>query len=86
MTHVVWHIVRATGMAMGAALGAFALTMIFRHTVATLALLFVYSIGGEIAVNLLPFEGAARWSLGNNALGWLAIHYRYFDASRVHTR
>ena len=52
--------------------GAFALTMIFRHTVATLALLFVYSIGGEIIVNLLPFDGAGRWSLGNNALGWLA--------------
>ena len=57
---------------MGAGLGAFALTMIFRHTVATLALLFVYSIGGEIVVNLLPFEGAGRWSVGNNALGWLA--------------
>ena len=81
VTYVLWHILRATAMAMGAALGAFALTMVFRHTVATLALLFVYSIGGEIAVNLLPFEGAARFSLGNNALGWLAIHYRYFDAS-----
>ena len=81
VTHVVWHIVRATAMAMGAALGAFALTMVFRHTVATLALLFVYSIGGEILVNLLPFDGAARFSLGNNALGWLAIRHRYFDAS-----
>ena len=67
-THVVWHVVRAVALAMGAGLGAFALTMIFRHTVATLALLFVYSIGGEIVVNLLPFEGAGRWSLGNNAL------------------
>ncbi len=72
VTHVAWHVVRATALAMGAGLGAFALTMIFRHTVATLALLFVYSIGGEIVVNLLPFEGAARWSLGNNAVGWLA--------------
>ena len=81
VTHVAWHVVRATALAMGAGLGAFALTMIFRHTVATLALLFVYSIGGEIVVNLLPFEGAARWSLGNNAVGWLATSYRYFDAS-----
>jgi hypothetical protein len=81
VTHVVWHIVRATALAMGAALGGFALTMIFRHTVATLALLFVYSIGGEIVVNLLPFDGSGRWSLGNNALGWLATHHAYFDAS-----
>ena len=80
-TEVVWHVVRATVLAMGAGVGAFALTVIFRHTVATLALLFVYSIGGEIAVNLLAFEGSGRWSLGNNALGWLAPHYRYFDAS-----
>jgi hypothetical protein len=84
-THVVWHVLRATALAMGAALGGFALTMIFRHTVATLALLFVYSIGGEIIVNLLPFDGAGRWSVGNNALGWLAPRYHYFDASIVCT-
>ena len=82
---VAWHVLRATVLAMGAGLGAFALTMVFRHTVATLALLFVYSIGGEIAVNLLPFEGAGRWSVGNNALGWLAPHYRYYDATIVCT-
>jgi hypothetical protein len=81
VVHVVWHVLRATALAMGAGLGAFAVTMIFRHTVATLALLFVYSIGGEIVVNLLPFDGAGRWSVGNNALGWLSTHYRYFDAS-----
>ena len=85
VSQVVWHVVRATALAMGAGLGAFALTMVFRHTVATLALLFVYSIGGEIVVNLLPFEGAGRWSIGNNALGWLAPHYAYFDATIVCT-
>jgi len=81
VTRVVWHVLRATALAMGAGLGAFALTMIFRHTVATLALLFVYSIGGEIVVNLLPFAGPARWSVGNNALGWLATRYHYFEAT-----
>jgi hypothetical protein len=81
VTHVAWHVLRATVLTMGAALGAFALTMVFRHTVATLALLFVYSLGGEIVVNLLPFDGAGRWSVGNNALGWLATRYHYFDAS-----
>jgi hypothetical protein len=76
-----WHVVRAVVLALGAGLGGFALTMIFRHTVATLALLFLYSVGGEIAVNLLPFEGAGRWSVGNNVIGWLAINHRYLDAT-----
>ena len=57
---------------MGAGLWAFALTMIFRHTVATLALLFVYSLGGEIVVNLLPFEGAARWSVFASGIALLS--------------
>jgi ABC-2 type transport system permease protein len=79
--HVTWHVVRTVALGMGAALGAFALTMVFRSTVATLALLLVYSVGGEIAVNVLPVEGAGRWSVGNNVLGWLVPHHRYFDAS-----
>ena len=78
---VAWHVLRVVALALGAGLGAFALTMAFRHTVATLALLFVYSVGGEIAVNLLPIEGAGRWSVGNNAFGWLARHHRYIDSS-----
>jgi hypothetical protein len=81
VTDVAWHVARAVALAMGAALGAFALTAVFRHTVATLALLLVYSVGGEIAVNLLPIEGAGRWSVGNNAVGWLSQHHRYFDAT-----
>lgn len=81
--HVSWHVLRAVALSMGAGLGAFALTMVFRHTVATLALLFVYSVGGEIAVTMLPFEGGGRWSVGNNSFGWLAPHHRYFDATII---
>ena len=81
VAEVAWHVARAVALSVGAGLGGFALTMIFRHTVATLALLFVYSVGGEIAVNLLPFDGAGRWSVGNNALGWLATSHRYFDST-----
>lgn len=71
-----WHLVRAVLLAAAAAIGAYALTMVFRHTVGTLALLFVYSVGGELLVTL-PFEGASRWSLGNNVFGWLeeSLHY-----------
>jgi hypothetical protein len=79
--HVAWHVVRTVALGMGAGLGGFALTMIFRHTVATLALLFVYAVGGEILVNLLPFEGAGRWSVGNNTYGWLARSHSYLDSS-----
>ncbi len=81
VTDAVWHVLRGVALGTGAGVGAFALTMVFRHTVATLALLFVYSVGGEIAVNMLPIEGAGRWSVGNNALGWLSPHHRYFDAT-----
>ena len=78
---VSWHVVRAVALAMVAALGSFAMTMVFRHTVATLALLFVYSVGGEILINLLPWEGSGRFAVGNNVYGWLATHHRYYDPS-----
>ncbi len=74
-----WHLLRAVALAMGAGAGAFALTMVFRHSVATLALLFIYGVGGEILVYLLPFDGVARWSLGNNVFGWLEKYLQYVD-------
>lgn len=74
-----WHLLRAVALAMGAAAGAYALTMFFRHSVATLAVLFTYSIGGELLVYLLPVDGAARWSLGTNVFGWLEKYLQYVD-------
>ncbi len=74
-----WHLLRAVVLAMGASVGAYALTMLLRHAVATLALLFTYSVGGEILVYLLPVDGAARWSLGNNIFGWLEKYLQYVD-------
>jgi len=68
---VSWHVVRAVALAMGAGLGAYALTMLFRNSVATLAVLFAYAIGGELVVELLPIDHIARWSVGNNVFGWL---------------
>lgn len=74
-----WHVVRAVALGAGAALGAYALTMIFRHTVAALALLFVYAAGSEILVALLPANGLARWTIGNNVFGWLKPAFQYVD-------
>lgn len=81
MSDVWWHVLRAVLFAMGAALGAFALTMLFRHSVATLALLFAYSVGGEILAVLLPIDNVGRWTLGNNVFGWLETYLTYFDPS-----
>jgi hypothetical protein len=78
-----WHLVRAVVLATAAGLGAFALTMLFRHSVATLAVLFAYSIGGELLVGLLPGDGIARWSLGNNVFGWLETRLEYFGCGRL---
>ncbi|KQT94385.1 hypothetical protein ASG49_05760 [Marmoricola sp. Leaf446] len=72
---------RGVALSAAAGLGAFALTMVFRHTVATLALLFVYAVGGEVAVSLLPIDGAGRWAVGTNAVGWLRTDYTYDDPS-----
>ncbi len=76
-----WHLLRATLLTMAAALGGYALTMVFRHSVTTVALLFVYAVGGEVLTSLVPVAGAGRWSLGNNVFGWLATRHRYFDAT-----
>lgn len=73
------HLLRAVVLGMGAGLGAFALTTIFRTSFATLAVLFVLSVGGEIVVGLLPIDGIGRWSLGNNVSGWLQVKMTYFD-------
>ena len=79
MSDVGWHLLRAVLFSMGAALGAFALTMLFRHSVATLALLFVLSVGGEILTYLLPVDNVGRWTLGNNVYGWLETRMEFFD-------
>ncbi|HEY0904819.1 MAG TPA: hypothetical protein VGE14_13115 [Marmoricola sp.] len=79
LSDIGWHLMRAVLFAAGAALGAFALTMLFRHSVATLALLFAYSVGGEILAFLVPVDGIGRWTLGNNVFGWLETRLEYFD-------
>lgn len=83
---IVWHVVRATALAVGAGIGAFALTTLFRNSTATLSLLFAYSIGGELLTYLLPVDGLARWSLTNNVFGWLETRLEFFDSAHCATR
>lgn len=63
------------------ALGGYALTMLLRHTVGTLAAMFAYSVGGEALTASLPIEGAGRWSLSNNVFAWLYDGHEYYDQS-----
>jgi ABC-2 type transport system permease protein len=79
MSDVGWHLLRAVLFAMAAAVGAFALTMLFRHSVATLAILFIYSVGGEILTYLVPVDNIGRWTLANNVYGWLETSMKFFD-------
>ncbi|MGH3332913.1 MAG: hypothetical protein ACRDPJ_16570 [Nocardioidaceae bacterium] len=63
------------------AVGAYALTMLLRHTVGTLAVLFAYVVGGEILIQSLPIEGSLRWSLAHNAAAWIQDGYKYWDST-----
>jgi ABC-2 type transport system permease protein len=63
------------------ALGAYALTMLLRHTVGTLAVLFAYAVGGTAVIAALPFTGVGRWSVGNNVMAWLQNGFEYYDPS-----
>ena len=53
------------------ALGGFALTMLFRSTVATLGLLFAYAVVGEGLAASLPIDKMSQWSMANNVMAWL---------------
>ena len=66
-----------------AGLGGFALSMLLRSTVATLALLFAYAAAGEALVPLLPVDRSSTWSLGNNVFAWLRDGVRVYDDSVV---
>lgn len=76
-----WMSARAALLAGVGALGGYALTMLLRHTVGALGLLFAYVAAGEAIVASLPVEGIGRWSLANNLMGWLSDGYEYWDSS-----
>ena len=76
-----WMVGRGVLLAGFGALGGYALTMLLRHTVGTLAVMFAYAVGGEALTASLPIEGVGRWSLANNVFGWLYDGHRYYDNS-----
>ena len=76
-----WVAGRGVLLAAFGALGGYALSMLMRHTVGTLAVLFAYAVGGEALTASLPISGAGRWSLSNNVFAWLFDGHSYYDNS-----
>ena len=84
VTGAVWRetleLVGRTGLlAMLAAVGGYALTMLLRSTVGTLGVLFVLGLAGSMIVGLLPLADAQRWFLPHNVLAVVQDGYRYYD-------
>lgn len=76
---VTWMTVRAVGLVALAGLGGYALTMLLRHTVGSLALMFGYAVGGAALIAALPVARAGRWELSNNVFAWLYDGHEYYD-------
>lgn len=78
-TDIWWTSGRGVALAVGGALGGYALTMLLGSTVATLAVLFAYAVLGEALLLTLPFDQVSRFSLAQNLLAWVGDGKRVFD-------
>ncbi len=67
-------------IAAGGLLG-YALTMLFRSTVATLSLMFGVAIAGSLLIVAVLGEGATRWLLPTNFLAFVLGGFSYYDGS-----
>lgn len=78
-----WMAARGVALAGLAGLGVYALTMLLRHTVATLAVLFAYAAGGEALLAALPVDRSARWSPASNVFAWIRDGIKVYDETIV---
>lgn len=62
---------RGLALVAAATLGGFALTMLLRRTVATLGLLFGYTLLVEALAATLPVTRMTQWTVPHNVLGWV---------------
>ena len=70
---------RGVALVAAVSLGGYALTMLLRHTVGTLGLLFGYAVVGEGLAAALPFERMSQWSMATNVRAWLQDGARVYD-------
>ena len=61
-----------------AGVGGYALTMLFRSTVATLGVLFGTVVATTLLIASLPFEDAQRWLPSNNIGAWVLDGIDYY--------
>lgn len=61
-----------------AAVGGYSLTMLFRSTVATLGLLFAFTVGGSLLIVSVLGSAAERWLVPTNFLAVLNNGYVYY--------
>lgn len=78
---VALHGARSVVLAAACGLGAFALTMALRSTLAALALLFAYTVAGEALWASLPLDRSSQWLLSANVQAWLLDGVRLVDES-----
>ena len=74
-------VLRGAVLAGLAGVGAFALTMLFRSTVATLGIMFGVAVAGTIVISILLQERAERWFPITNVQAWLFDGWDYYDGS-----
>jgi ABC-2 type transport system permease protein len=75
-------VLRGALLAAFAGLGGYALTMLFRSTVATLGVLFAVAIAGPLLITMLGFPGHQRLMPQNNVAAVLFEGVRFTDYSR----
>lgn len=78
----------ALGVALGcgAAVTAYALTMLLRSTVGTLGVVVVGSIGTVLLPAVLPVDGPDRWTLPANVTAFVLGRFEYYDAAECNER
>lgn len=75
------HGARSVVLTAACALGAYALTMALRSTIATLGALFAYTVAGEALWASLPITRSSEWSLAANVQAWLLDGLEVYDDS-----
>lgn len=74
---------RGALLAAFAGLGGYAMTMLFRSTVATLGVMFALAIAGPLMLTLLGFPGNERWMPQNNFAAIVLDGFDYYEYSNV---
>lgn len=69
---------RGVVFAAAAALGAFAVTNLFRSTVFTVGAMFAVAVGASIVITLLPFPDHERFQLPVNLTAWVTGSADYY--------